>query len=294
MYRNTLKPTIIFLLFLAMSVLAFASSEPSRTNHRDEQGRKQGYWIIKGHMLNDPSYAPGSVVEEGSYLDNRKEGLWKKYYPNGNLKSEITYTMDRPNGPYAVYYESGKVEEKGTWSRNKNTGEFKRFYSNGNPQQEFFFSDKGIRNGVQRYFHENGGKALEVTIVEGKEEGRMRRWDESGKLVEEKDMKGGILVEGSLERYDNRSQESLPVETDVVPVPSKPVQDKTNAADKFRPDGYNVLYDGNNQVTQVGEFKRGRLWNGKWHRYGSDGILKRVEIYKNGKFVGNGVMEDAE
>jgi antitoxin component YwqK of YwqJK toxin-antitoxin module len=245
-------------------------------------------------MLDDPSYAPGSVVEEGTYLDDRKEGLWKKFYPNGILKSEITYSMDRPNGPYAVYYESGNLEEKGTWTRNKNTGEFKRFYANGNSQQEFFFSDKGIRNGVQRYFHENGGKALEVTIVEGKEEGRMRRWDENGKLVEEKDMKGGILVEGSLKRYDNRDKENVPIETDVVQVQSKPVQDKTNAADKFRPDGYNVLYDGNNQVTQVGEFKSGRLWNGKWHRYGSDGILKRVEIYKNGKFVGNGVKDEGE
>jgi antitoxin component YwqK of YwqJK toxin-antitoxin module len=294
MHPITRKSVFIILLLLANNAFLFANSDYSKTNYRDDLGRRQGYWIIKGHMLNDPSYSPEAVVEEGSYVDDRKEGLWKKYYTNGKLNSEITYTMDRPDGPYAVYYDNGKLEEKGTWLRNKNTGEFKRYYSNGNLQQAFLFSDKGLRNGIQTYYHENGAKALEVNIVEGKEEGKMRRWNESGKLVEEKEMYGGILIAGSLKRYDNDEKPEIAGGSGSAPIQSKPTQDKTNAAEKFRPDGYNVLYDTNNHITQVGEFKNGRLWDGKWHRYGSDGILKRVEIYKNGTFVGNGVIEDTK
>jgi hypothetical protein len=33
-------------------------------------------------------------------------------------------------------------------------------------------------------------------------------------------------------------------------------------------------------VTQSGEFQQGRLYDGKWYRYNSDGLLIRIEITK--------------
>ena len=97
-------------------------------------------------MINDPQYTSNSVVEEGNYSNNKKEGLWTSYWPNGTTKYEINYTKNRPNGEYSVYYDNGQLEEMGTWDINKNIGEFKRYYPNGNPQQEFFFSTSGKRN----------------------------------------------------------------------------------------------------------------------------------------------------
>jgi antitoxin component YwqK of YwqJK toxin-antitoxin module len=291
-YRSTFRFILFTALVLVTNARAFALEESGRElNRRDESGRKQGYWVIKGFMSNEAEYSPNSIVEEGTYTDDRKEGLWKRYFPNGNVKSEITYSADRPNGPYTVYYVNGQVEERGNWARNKNTGEFRRFHDNGKPQQVFYFSEKGIRNGTQHYYHENGQLALEVNLVEGKEEGRMRRWDEKGKLTEEKDMKGGILVPGSIKRYDSPASGEKPIATTEAPKNAPVATDKTNQAEKFKPNGYNVLYDSNQQISQVGEFKNGRLWNGKWNRYNSDGILIRTEIYKSGRFVGNGVLE---
>lgn len=278
------------MLLLFSGVFAFDATE---FNQKDDQGRKQGYWQIKGFMSTDASYSAESVVEEGTYVDDRKEGLWKKYFPNGNIKSEISYINDRPNGIYSVYYSNGNLEEKGNWARNKNTGEFKRFHTNGKPQQEFFFNDKGIRNGTQRYFHENGQLSLEVAIVDGKESGVMRRWDEKGKLTEEKNLADGKLIEGSIVRFDNAKNSTEPaMEIPADAKVSEPTKDKTNLAHKFNGNGENVLYNQNQQVTQVGEFKNGRLWNGKWNRYDAQGILSRIEVYKNGKYVGDGVIED--
>ncbi len=289
--RTSLFSVLILMIFT--SVTSFANNV-KELNRRDESGRKQGYWVIKGFMSNEADFSPNAIVEEGSYTDDRKEGIWKRYFYNGNMRSEITYNADRPNGSYTVYYENGQVEERGNWARNKNTGEFRRFHNNGKPQQVFYFTDKGLRNGMQRYYHENGQLALEVSILEGKEEGRMRRWDEKGKLVEEKDMKGGLLEPGSLKRYDLPSAATKPIATNVEPKNTAPATDKTNEAEKFKPNGYNVLYDSSQQISQVGEFKNGRLWNGKWNRYNSDGILIRTEIYKSGRYVGNGVLETDE
>lgn len=280
-------------LFL-LAGIAFASGSLSEYNKKDDQGRKQGFWQIKGYMGNDPSYGAENIVEEGTYVDDKKEGLWKKYYPTGTLKSEITYINNRPNGPYSVFYPSGQLEEKGNWSRNKNTGEFNRFYKNGEPQQEFFFDDTGLRNGVQRYFHENGQLSLEVNIIDGKEAGVMKRFDESGKLIEEKSMNAGQLVAGSIKRYDKPSKDEPKIEIAKDAKTTTTTSDKTNSAHQFQANGFNTLYDKNQQLSQVGEFKNGRLWDGKWHRYDSNGILQRIEIYKNGRYVGDGVLEEQE
>ncbi|MFT7615162.1 MAG: antitoxin component YwqK of YwqJK toxin-antitoxin module, partial [Parvicellaceae bacterium] len=57
-------------------------------------------------------------------------------------------------------------------------------------------------------------------------------------------------------------------------------------------DGYRKLYNDNKEIWQDGIFKDCRLKDGKFYVYNSDGILEKIEIYKNFKFVGNGVFED--
>lgn len=283
-------------LVLVGALPAVASS--GGTNTTDANGLRQGYWVIKGYMTPDVNYGANEVVEEGSFVDNRKEGLWKHYMPNGELRSEIHYVRNRPNGPYTIYYTNGQIEEQGNWSKSRNTGTFKRFYENGNPQQIFAFSDNGKRNGVQQYFHENGQLELEVNIVNGKEEGLMSRYYANGALKEEKDLSDGMLEHGSIRRFDRNSKPADQVEAEeiLVDIPkdapkTEAAADEPNGAHSFRPNGYNVLYNHNRQVTQVGDFRNGRLWDGKWHRYNTNGILVRSEVYKAGRYVGTGVLE---
>ena len=40
-----------------------------------------------------------------------------------------------------------------------------------------------------------------------------------------------------------------------------------------------------------GEFKNGKLWDGKLYNYDEDNLLKNIRIYKNGKDVGDGTIE---
>ena len=54
-----------------------------------DNGRKTGYWIITGSMSKIQGYSSESKVEEGVYVNSRKNGLWIKYWPNGNVKSKI-------------------------------------------------------------------------------------------------------------------------------------------------------------------------------------------------------------
>jgi antitoxin component YwqK of YwqJK toxin-antitoxin module len=266
-------------------------------NITDKRGMKQGYWKIMGYMINSAQYSPNSLVEEGSYTDNKKEGLWKCYWPNGEAKYEINYNKNRPNGEYVIYYDNGQIEESGTWDINKNVGEFKRYFSNGNAQQEFFFDPSGKRNGIQRYYHDNGQVAMEVNIVNGKENGVLRRYWEDGTMKTEMVLEEGILDKQSVRKFESKDKtlaefkkieqaepETAKSETEVADLPNK--------AEKFKTDGYNVLYNQNQQITQIGEFRNSRLWKGKWHRYNNDGILVRIEIFRDGQYIGTGVIEE--
>ncbi|MDZ4824221.1 MAG: toxin-antitoxin system YwqK family antitoxin [Flavobacteriales bacterium] len=288
--------TFVVAICLGISAYAADYGGGKDLNKTDEAGQRQGYWLIKGYMVNDQAYGPDALVEEGEYKDNRKEGLWKKYWPNGKTKSEITYLSGRPEGSYKIYYDNGKVEEDANWISGNNTGEFKRFHANGQPQQLFTFADNGKRNGVQKYFHENGKVAMEVNINMGTEQGMCKRYNEDGTLKEESQFASGDVKPGTLKEYTDKAGGE-----DVVADPhnnemGKPAPavntDKVNEATQFKPNGYNIMYNKLDQMTQVGQFKDGKLSDGKWYIYNSDGLLMRIEVYRKGKYLGTGVLED--
>lgn len=281
-FTHSFSPKYIFTLtVLFLFSLTFQAKDG---NIIDNDGMRQGYWVITGGMTTKKGYKTAAKVEEGKYKDNRKEGLWKKYWPSGKIKNEINYKIGKPNGDYSVYYNNGQLEESGTWNKNKNTGDFKRFYENGNKQQEFVFADNGKRNGVQKYYHPNGQLELEAKIINGKEEGVIKRYFDTGKLKEEKVMHGGTVEPGSIKNYDKVDKPYV-VKAETDAKSSVKVTDSPNVK-QFDPNGYNTLYNKGLQKTQVGDFKKGRLWDGRWYRYTDGGILEMIEIYKEGKYVG--------
>ncbi|NNC82708.1 MAG: toxin-antitoxin system YwqK family antitoxin [Flavobacteriales bacterium] len=276
-----------------MCISTMVGQASEATNALDAEGRKTGYWIITGSVRPTKGYAPEQVIEEGNYEANKKTGLWKRYYPNGKLLSEITYANNIPNGPYKTYYETGIPEEVGNWRFNKNTGDFKRYHPNGNLSQKFTFSENGIRNGQQLYYHENGQVELEVQINNGKEEGTLKRYYANGDLKETKEFNGGKMTEGSIKTYTMKKPEVVVKETPAVPVKrTQVVKNDTPNISVFKQTGNNTLYNKDRQISQSGYFKNGRLWNGKWYRYDRNGLLETIEVYKDGKLIGHAPIDE--
>ncbi|MCC6599830.1 MAG: hypothetical protein IT223_04055 [Crocinitomicaceae bacterium] len=277
------------LLLFAVSLLGSVIAQAAELNQTDPSGRRQGYWIIYGETSGDRNYSPKAKVEEGNFRDDIKEGLWKKYWPSGKLRSEMTYENGRPSGAYRLFYENGQQEEQGIWVNNKNTGEFKRYYTNGNMQQWFLFLENGKRNGLQKYFHENGKISMEVFVENGIENGVAKRYDLNGALVEEKTFVKGVVGSGGIKKIKTGGKHSLPKSDPYdsrIGKESETIADMTNRAEVFRATGFNILYNSNGQITQSGEFKNGKLCNGKWYRYNESGLLVRTEIYKDFKYIG--------
>ena len=272
------KKLFVVLLAVVFSITAMRA----QLNQVDAQGRRQGAWILDGSMMKDPKFTAQAKVEEGDYLNGEKTGLWKRYWPDGNLRSEINYMKGRPEGPYKIYYAGGQLEEAGVWNDGKHSNLFKRYYANGRPKEELTYDQEGNRQGVQKYYHENGVLALEVGMDSGAEHGVQKRYDSDGQLMEERQFEHGKLKAGGAKSYVTPSQTKSAQMAGMMP--GKDL--RPNGAQAFEPDGYNVLYNSNGQVSMVGDFMNGKLYNGRIHLYDNNGLQTGTEIYTRGKSTG--------
>jgi antitoxin component YwqK of YwqJK toxin-antitoxin module len=286
------KIGFLFVLFTFFSFNEISAQQTSgKINQLDTNNLKQGYWKITAEMRQDTGYFSGDIIEEGEFKNSRKIGLWVRYYPNGNKQSEITYMNGRPKGEYKTYYNNEKLEEEGNWVQQKNTGDFARYYSNGEKMQEFRFDENGVRNGKQLYFHENGKIEVEVIVIDGKEEGTMKRFSENGELKSEVEVSGGKADRSTYKEHGTKQDEVVTRTPKVEKKEAKIESPVKPNLGTVNPEGYNKLYTRSLLLKWDGYFHFGKPWNGKKYVYDQNGILQKIEIYKDGLYIGNGVIE---
>lgn len=277
-------------------------SQQDTLNQYNDSGQKTGYWIITGEMKPEMTdYAAESKIEEGGYTINRRIGLWKNYWPNQKTKSEIVYKNGRPVGEYTVYYENGNVEEAGNWAGRKQTGSFERNHENGKPAQRFVFNETGKRDGEQLYYDTEGNMIMKVQVANGKENGIMERYWADGSLRERVVFNNGVADESSRETHEAKNPNLIaetvlePVSNETAPTVNEEEKKEGIKWGQFNPNGYNKLFNKDRQIWQDGDFKGGKMFNGKIYNYDkSSGLLVDIDIYKSGYPVGKGVVDETE
>ncbi len=250
-------------------------------NYIDFNNQKQGLWLIFNKT--DKTIK----VEEGKYVNNKKEGIWKKYYPGGKIKHEITYISNKPNGNAKFYYENGNISEEGIWKGNKWIGNYKFYHDNGKPSYEWTYSEKGKRTGTQKYYHKNGNLMIEGEWTEGKEIGIIKEYYEDGTIKSKKDFKDGKFDVASAKFYNKDLSPK-----DTVIVKEHIVNDKVSVG-VFDGNGFHKTYNKQKKLQREGEFKNGKLIDGKRYYYNSEGKLIKTSIYRYGKVV-DVIYEDEE
>ncbi|MBL4577583.1 MAG: toxin-antitoxin system YwqK family antitoxin [Flavobacteriales bacterium] len=262
-------------------------------NQIDENNLKQGFWIFYGRDKRLPDYDDDQKVEEGRYLDNRKSGIWKKYFASGLLQNEITYQNSRPNGYAKIYYSNGQLKEEGIWKGNKWTGDYTLYHENGEKYHEFNFNPKGKREGTQTYYYDNGKKMIEGDWADGKESGTVTEWHVDGSLKSVKNFEGGTLDPASVKHYD-APEEVVEAEAEEEEPSGTGVEveegEEIKHIGKFDGNGEHKLYRRDQQLSKDGNFVNNVLMDGKWYKYNRDGILQRIQVYKNGAYVGDAPM----
>lgn len=257
-------------------------------NSTDASGQRQGFWQIKNSEKNLPGYEPDQIVEEGRFVNGKKEGVWKQYYPNDKLKSEITYVNNIPNGYSKFYYKNGNVSEEGIWKINKWDGPYKYYYDNGQIAYDWNFLN-GKREGKQKYYYENGQVHYDGEWAGGQENGVLKEFSEDGQLMAEKVYNKGRIDTLSSKYYEVATvkKKEEPVQQEETPVVEQPKE--TQFGGVFGGTGDHTLYtviNGQKKVSREGYFKDGYLVNGKEYKYDEgSGKLMKTLVYKNGKIA---------
>ncbi len=282
--------TFLFLGLIFNSTVFAGVYQDEKLNKKDSQGKKQGKWIYFGKDRPEEGYPASGKIEEGAYKDDRKEGVWIKYYNDGvtpRLKGE--YVNNRPQGSYVKIYPNGKIKEVGTFERNQYKDSLVRFYDNGVKEYEAKFNDSGKEQGSVKYYFANGQLEFEYISQNGKPVGKATRYYENG------DVKESIVygADGSVEKSEHKEMVNPSVKV-VEPNASKETAPKIASpitkGIKFQANGYNKVFNINDEIWQDGTFKNGQLWEGKVYEYDKDGILLKVKVFKGGVYHSDGQL----
>lgn len=268
----------IFIAILLASTLVHAQSDS--VNVTDAQGWKQGRWIESSDGEDAEGCTAGTKIEEGYYKDNRKVGMWRRYWCTGKLKNELLYNADR-SITSKDYYQDGKLKEEGTWNSFGWIGPYKYYHPNGKLYYEWVYDQSGKRTGRQRYYYDNGNIMFDGEWNGGKEAGVIKEYYENGALRSEKSFNDGKLDTNSVKLYAPKETKAEEVKVEPKKEEVKP---PANAELGVIKDGYNKTYNREGKVDREGEFKNAKLIEGKQYFY-KDGKLEKTAIVRDGKVI---------
>lgn len=290
---------IITLLTYKAGVL----TKKQRINREDEQGQKQGLWMS--------FFKNRKVQEEGPYVNGLKNGYWKFYQPNGNLKRVEKWVMGvlqenaQETAKITVKREidprTGKLSFKGSYRNGKPEGVHRKYDDEGNVTEAKIFQD---------------GQLLFEGIVDnsGNRQGPWKEYYETGELKAEGSYKDNLKVgkwkyyyrDGNLEQIGDYLR-GMPEGIWTWYYPNQEVW-REEEYRMGREDGPSVEYSDSGQVIAQGEyidgFKEGEwffqlndhraegtyfegLRNGEWRHYFLDSDQLRFKgRFENGQPTG--------
>jgi antitoxin component YwqK of YwqJK toxin-antitoxin module len=183
-------------------------------------------------------------------------GAWIQYNKEGVKTAEWGVEENKLEGLYISYGKKGQIIRKINYVKGKLEGMSIVYYENGNVRSKVY-NENNLQEGELRYYYPNGNIQWVGSYRKGKMDGERIYYDESGKPINgpftTKDEDGKIEREGIF--IDGK------------------------------PEGDLKIYNSVGQLIILARFKDGKP-DGATNYYGSDMIITRSELYKNGKFVG--------
>ncbi|MEZ4922080.1 MAG: hypothetical protein R2780_02805 [Crocinitomicaceae bacterium] len=280
--------TVLLTLLIVLPLLPHKLHGQDTLN-RTIDGLKQGYWITYGKDFPEKGYPSSGKIEEGPYVDDRKHGMWTKYFEDGvTPRLKGNYRNNRPYGEFIKYHENGKEREIGTYTDKKMVGDYLVKNADGIVTQRKTFNVGGKEEGKVEFFYDDGSPQMVMTKKDGVTVGEAITYWPNG------DIKKIIVYDesGEITKKEERDMVNPDKGQKEVAGTGGPSGDKGIIKDgkPFSRDGYNKLYNTNDEIWMDGEFKSGKLWNGKLYKYDADGILLKIEVWKEGKYHSDGQL----
>ncbi|MDB2656826.1 hypothetical protein N9Y60_02095 [Crocinitomicaceae bacterium] len=238
------------LIISSLLIASVALAQNDTINQIDDQGRKQGLWVYYGKDRPEMGYPKDGKIEEGSYKDNRKEGIWIKYYYDGKTpKLRGTYHNNRPSGPYQKFNKEGILVEEGTFTKSRPLGNLRGSILE---KSDCSWSTTEKRDSLGLSFL-HPIYQIDTSSIE----------------------RDPFLLQ---EVYQSIEKDSI-LSSCVHCIHKQP-----------KKNGYQKLYNEQHEILIDGNFKNYQFWEGKVYTYDEDGILLKVKVYKKARYHSDGQL----
>lgn len=238
MTKNIQLPIFLTILFVFLYVTSF-SQDVDTINILDVKGQKQGVW---------KKYHPNGILRyEGQFKNDNPIGTFKHFYDNGKISMKIHH-FEKGLAYANMYYQTGELKATGKYENQEKDSLWTYYNLNGTPiSEEFYLSGK--REGTWKVFYENGKIAAEKNYSNNIENGEWIEYFESGKIKSKATYQMGRI------------------------------------------EGQRYFYYENGLPKIIGNYQRD-VRNGVWMYYNEDGSTKKREEYKFGRRIDENKDDD--
>ena len=161
---------------------------------------KNGKKKEEGSILNDKKegkwfgwWENGNQEYEGEYKDGKQEGKWTGWHENKEKWYEVEYKNGKENGKYIEWWENGKKQYEGEFKDGEREGKWFGWWENGTTKYEGEYKN-GKFEGKWTGLYKDGSKMYEGEYKNGEKEGKWFEWHEDGSLKSELEYKDGKIL----------------------------------------------------------------------------------------------------
>lgn len=127
------------------------------------------------------SYENGEVKEECEFINGRKNGFCKGYYPSGNLEYLVKFKDDILHGKSIFLHENGSLHWEVIFNKGVKNGNVKYYDENGRVFQSSSFKNNEL-HGANINYYPCGKIKSKMTYYNGKLNGDFYSYYEQGNL----------------------------------------------------------------------------------------------------------------
>ena len=183
------------------------ATNSARTETQFVDGQKHGLevkWNVSDQKVFEGRYEYGQIISSiawtytGSVLtiedpkdgDGNRHGLFKVWYPSGQVKAIEPYSHGKLHGVYQSWHENGQLEGVREFHNGKREGAFTFWWDNGNPRlQTVYIND--LPHGSCRSWWYNGNRQMEFQYANGQQCGIWIYYQEDGSYLSHYDYGAG-------------------------------------------------------------------------------------------------------
>ncbi len=178
-------------LLLAFLISLTACNQLKTAENKNADGKlieKYSYRIKEGKEVREGPYKKfddqGRLLESGFYKEGLLNGV-RKLYRDGVLESEENRVNDKYEGPFKAYHPNGKIQIEANYQNDVMLGDVKVYYPSGQLKEIVRFADN-VEMGPFVEYHENGKMKAEGNYKQldgAVEDGELKLYDTTGTLV---------------------------------------------------------------------------------------------------------------